>query len=250
MNSVDPAGIAISSTKGSEPLTQFARRYPLVEPSQAEFLLVDTEQGLQLTWQSGLGKALHYSIDVEKFAARQASFPAAKQAGLNQALGKKTCRVIDATAGWAGDALLMCAQGYQLSLIERHPLMALLLKDAMRRLAETEWARQHKIGLLPVIEGDAIELLSTGKLQADCVYLDPMFPPKRNKSAAPNKNMQLLQRLVGKDLDCAQLVSAAVSAGYHRIVVKRPSYATPIYPQPSMQFSSKLVHYDVYLTGS
>ncbi|MCL4150954.1 UNVERIFIED_CONTAM: hypothetical protein GTU68_066647 [Idotea baltica] len=144
----------------------------------------------------------------------------------------------------------MCAQGYQVTIIERHPLMALILKDAMNRLAQTDWAHFHDVKIPQVMEGNAIELLSNKELIADCVYLDPMFPAKRKKSAAVNKNMQLLQWLVGADLDADELLEAASAGASPRVAVKRPDYAQPLLvasQKPSMQFSSKLVHYDVYL---
>lgn len=242
--------IAIAGGSNSKLLAEFAQGRSLVEASAAEFLITQTESGLQLSWfQEPGNKPLLFCIEVEKFVARLHSFPSAKQAGLNQALGRKTTSVIDATAGWGGDALLMCAQGYQLTLIERNPLMALMLRDAMQRLADTEWAHHHHILPVEVREGDAIELLASGQLPADCVYLDPMFPPKRKRSAVANKNMQLLQRLVGTDADCSDLVGAAITGGYRRVAVKRPHHAAPLHPAPSMQFTSKLVNYDVYLSG-
>ena len=174
------------------------------------------------------------------------TYPAAKQAGFSQAIGRKSRLVIDATAGWGADALLMCAQGYRVTLIERNAVMALLLSDAMIRLRNTSWAQHHPVAIPQVIEADAIQLLASGELPADCIYLDPMFPSKRKKSAAANKRIQLLQWMVGTDDDAGQLVSTSLAAGYARVVVKRPDYAQPLVPQPSAIFSSKLLHYDVY----
>ena len=80
----------------------------------------------------------------------------------------------------------------------------------------------------------------------DCVYLDPMYPPKRKKSAIANKNMQFLQWLLKPDLDSLPLLKAALDSN-SRVVVKRPIYADPLLASPQQRFSSKLVHYDVYL---
>jgi len=200
-------------------------------------------------WQRNDTRPLSLFIDVERFALRQKSFPAAKQGAFNQALGRQSRCIFDATGGWGSDALLMCSQGYQVTIIERNPVMALLLKDAMQRLASTDWAKTNSVSIPVVIEGDAINLLSDTKLAADCVYLDPMFPPKRKKSAAPNKNIQFLKWLVGQDSDADELLKASLQAAYPRIVVKRPDFAPPLLPDkvnPAIRFSSKLVHYDVY----
>lgn len=251
MTEPEPITLAVEGAENSALLSAFVRTQKIADldrsSDQAELLLIAEEKGIRLRWRPNSQQLLEYVIDVEAFVAQQKTFPAARQKGLNQAIGKKTKRVIDATAGWAGDALLLTSQGFELVLIERNPIMALLLTDAMQRLGKTAWAAQHNITVPRVVEGDAIKLLSARTMQADCVYLDPMFPAKRKKSAAVNKYMQLLQRLVGPDQDAQQLVTSAISAGYKRVVVKRPDYADSLQGKPSVQFSSKLVHYDVYL---
>ena len=42
-------------------------------------------------------------------------------------------RAIDATAGMGEDAFLLAAQGYEVTLYEQNPVIAALLKDALRR---------------------------------------------------------------------------------------------------------------------
>lgn len=210
--------------------------------------------GLKLKWNrsaadGGALASLNYHIDINKLVNQLRSFPAPKQGAFNQALGKKSRRIVDATGGWGGDALLMCTQGYDVTIIERQPVMALLLTDAMRRLAKTEWAINNNVTVPKVVNAESIEVLQQFSEHADCVYLDPMFPPKKKQSAAVNKNMQLLHWMVGEDLDANALAEAAILSGVNRVAVKRPDYAEPLYRKPSTQFSSKLVHYDVYLAS-
>lgn len=233
-------------------LDVFAERYQLIESSdQAEFFIEHSSSGLEVLWsKDDASKPLKFHIDVNQFVSQLKTYPAAKQGAFNQALGKKSKHIIDATGGWGGDTLLMCAQGYQVTIIERHPVMALLLKEAMNRLASTEWACSHEVKCPTVLEGNAIELITANELLADCIYLDPMFPTKRKKSAAVNKNIQFLQWLVGADLDADDLLQSALQSNCSRIAVKRPDYAQPLLAdsyKPNTQFSSKLVHYDVYL---
>lgn len=209
-----------------------------------------TEQGLVLVWNKVGEKPLKFHLDFIKVANQLRSFPAPKQGAFNQALGKKTKSVIDATGGWGGDALLMFLQGYEVTIIERLPIMASLLSDAFDRLSKS-LLNSPKVGentlhAPKVLCGNALSVLRDNRLPADCVYLDPMFPPKRKKSAATNKQMQLLQWLAGPDSDASELATYA-HAHYPRVTVKRPDYAHPLLTKPSVQFSSKLVHYDVYL---
>jgi len=213
--------------------------------------LRNTEDGFELLWHQNGQKPLALRIEITKLITQLRSYPAPKQGAFNQALGKKTLSIIDATGGWGADTLLMCMQGYHVTVIERHPVMALMLREAMQRLAKTEWAQQGLMTVPTVIEANAVDYFNQerGVITADCVYLDPMFPPKKKKSAATNKHMQLLQWLLGQDDDAEQLVESALQSGAKRVSVKRPDYATPLYCKPSAQFSSKLVHYDVYLAN-
>lgn len=206
--------------------------------------------GLKLIWHREGEKPLNFSLDFVKVAKQVRSFPAPKQGAFNQALGKKSKTIIDATGGWGGDALLMFLQGYHVIIIERLPIMAVLLSDAFDRLTQTLCNSigigDNQLVAPEVLCGDALTVLKQNKFSADCVYLDPMFPPKRKKSAATNKHMQLLQWLAGTDDDASDLAAYAAQQ-YPRLTVKRPDYAQPLLAKPNVQFSSKLVHYDVYL---
>ena len=232
-------------------LNEFCDRYSAydIEPIiESDFLLEAKQAGLHCTWLTTTNNdALHYYIDIEKFVKQQFSYPAAKLGAFNQAIGKKTKTILDATGGWGGDALLMCAQGYTVTVIERNPIMALLLEDAMLRLSKTSWVIENQIVSPKVINTDANDYFENNNVRHDCVYLDPMFPPKRKKSAAVNKNMQLLQWLIGEDVDAHRLANKVIASNCSRLVVKRPNYAKSLLNEPSVQFSSKLVHYDVYL---
>lgn len=244
--------VEIEHPSDSELLSDFATRHASSVVSHIEttpLLLQAKSDGLHLQWCKGSEKPLNFYIDVVKVVNQLRSYPAPKQGAFNQALGKKTRHIIDATGGWGGDALLMCTQGYQVTVLERNPVMALILSDAMCRLSKSTWAIDNNVSAPKVAHTDSVMFFSENKLQAniDCVYLDPMFPQKKKKKAAVNKQMQLLQWMVGQDIDASSLVENALAAGAPRISVKRPDYAEPLFRKPSNQFSSKLVHYDVYL---
>lgn len=206
--------------------------------------------GLELQWRKlGHKKDLKFHIDFVKQLKSLRSFPAPKQGAFNQALGKRTHAVLDATGGWGGDAMLMATQGYAVRVLERNPLMALLLEDAFGRL--NDFINGNTLPIItPIVEySDSIEFIGTHCSMVDCVYLDPMFPEKRKKSASANKQMQLLQWMLGEDVDAESLLKAAITAKAKRVSVKRPDYATPLLREPDQRFSSKLVHYDVYLVN-
>ncbi|MBS1270582.1 MAG: Ribosomal RNA small subunit methyltransferase J [Gammaproteobacteria bacterium] len=134
----------------------------------------------------------------------------------------------------------MCAMGYKVTAVERNPFVAALLKDAAWRARRSEWCNVPRIVL-----GDAIQFLAGYPNQWDCVYIDPMFPPKRRASTLAKRPMRLLRELVGDDPDKRRLFDAADVAAMKRIVVKRPDCSAPIFGEPNEVISGKLVNYDV-----
>ena len=208
-----------------------------------------------LTWREGELKLLDkellkkggLSVDILPRNGEQRSYPAPKEGAFAQAIGRKTKTVIDATTGWAQDSLCLFRMGYDVRCIERSPMMAALLTDAFERLARESWVKKLELSPPILMTGNAIELLKNLETQPDCIYLDPMFPPKRKKSALSKKSMTILQELVGEDLDKMELFNAAFAATGKRVVVKSPDYAEPLGGKPSESFSGKLLRYDVYL---
>jgi 16S rRNA (guanine1516-N2)-methyltransferase len=207
-----------------------------------------------LTWRDGALTLLDkenikktgQSIEIEHRQGEQRSWPIAKTGALAQALGRKTKTIVDATAGWGQDSLAMFRMGYEVICIERSPVMAELLADGFRRLSEQTWMRQLELEPPRLISGNGIEILWQLTCQPDCIYLDPMFPPKRKKSALAKKSIMLLRDLVGDDEDKTELFTAALKTAGKRVVVKSPDYAEPLGGKPNESFQGKLIRYDVY----
>jgi 16S rRNA (guanine1516-N2)-methyltransferase len=94
--------------------------------------------------------------------------------------------VLDATAGLGRDAFFMAKFGLDVTMIERSPLLAQLLKHALQNNSTT-------IKRLQLLTGDALKLIPT-LAPFEVIYLDPMFPAKKNK-AKVKKDLQILQIL-------------------------------------------------------
>ena len=125
--------------------------------------------------------------------------------------------------------------------------MAELLSDGFNRLLAEDWMQTLKLQPPQLLRGNAIELLQALDAPPDCIYLDPMFPPKRKKSALAKKSMVVLRELLGDDQDKELLFEAALQATARRVVVKNPDYAEPLGGKPSESYQGKLLRYDVYL---
>lgn len=208
-----------------------------------------------LTWRDGCLKLLDkellkkggLSVDIEPRYGEQRSWPAAKTGALAQALGRKTKTIVDATTGWGQDGLHIFRMGYDLRCIERSPIMFELLDDGFNRLAQLDWVKNLQLQVPELISGDAIEILSNLAIKPECIYIDPMFPPKRKRSALAKKAMTILRDLLGDDEDKEKLFEIAFQTATKRVVVKSPDYAQPIAVKPSESYNGKLLRYDVYL---
>lgn len=217
----------------------------------------DSAAGMQLLQKitsTKKTKYLSHQIDIDQFIKQnQGSFPASKKNLFSQAIGRKTQTVIDATGGWLGDTLLMCSQNYHVNVIERHWVLQGFIDEACQRLEQSQWLQNNQAPLPELIKADAVEYFSSQEFDADCIYIDPMFPPKLKRSAAVRKSMKVLQELVGQDNNPEKIFEAAYSSNVKRIVVKRPDYAQALdeglsnIKSATETLKGKLVRYDVYI---
>ncbi|MDF2939646.1 MAG: hypothetical protein K0R66_288 [Gammaproteobacteria bacterium] len=152
--------------------------------------------------------------------------------------------VIDATAGLGQDSFVLASLGCEVYMIERSPIVAALLQDALNRAAQDPetYAITQKVHLF---NGSA-ESLIPSLAKADAIYLDPMFPDDK-KTALAKKEMQILQALLEKT-DDNNLFSIALGHAKHRVVVKRPKIGPFLNNQkPSLQMIGSSNRFDIYL---
>lgn len=157
-------------------------------------------------------------------------------------------RIIDATAGFGRDAVLLASLGCQVQLIERSPLVAAMLTDGWQRAAQEPFL-QPILSKLSLHHGQAIDFFKQLAPTAypDVVYLDPMFP-SRNNSAKVKQEMQSFHVAVGADDDADSLLVPALAIAQKRVVVKRPRHAKPLAAQkPSLVYEGESSRFDVYL---
>lgn len=153
---------------------------------------------------------------------------------------------VDATAGMGEDAFLIAANGYNVTLHEQNPVVALLLKDAIKR-AKRQPILKDIVSRMHVVEGDSVELLSKRLDPVDLVYLDPMFPG-RQKSGLIGKKLQLIQKMESPCSNEDSLFDAAISAGPSKIIVKRPLKAPFLAGRkPNYSLDGKAIRYDCYV---
>lgn len=166
----------------------------------------------------------------------------AKACGLK---GKVKPRILDCTAGLGRDAFMLATLGCEVVMLERSPIIAALLADALQRF----YANESQHVLLTFKAVNSFDYLNTliPEQFPDVIYMDPMFP-ERKKSALVKKEMRILKDIVGTDEDIADLFNLALQRCHKRVVVKRPKLAQAIgNTKPNVVYSGKQIRFDVYL---
>ncbi len=156
--------------------------------------------------------------------------------------------IVDATAGFGKDSLLLASLGCYVTLVERSPLVAAMLADGWQR-AQSEPYLQPFLPRMRICHGDAKQwlLALSPDERPDVVYLDPMFPDRGN-SAKVKQDMQVFHIAVGADDDADALLAPALAVAKKRVVVKRPRYAEHLAGQkPSLMYEGESSRFDVYL---
>ena len=221
----------------------FARRIgaEISEKPGPKLTILFHAKGVSLT-----GYGLSYQGDFENMLHRVTNGRLQHEMLVRAAKSDKPGRkAIDAIAGMGEDAFLLAAQGYEVTLFEQNPVIAVLLKDALRR------AKKHPVlkdiaSRMNLVQDNSVEGMSKLLDPVDVIYLDPMFPA-RQKSSLINKKLQLIQKLEPPCSEETDLFDAAISASPSKIIVKRPLKSEFLAGRkPSYTLNGKAIRYDCY----
>jgi 16S rRNA (guanine1516-N2)-methyltransferase len=157
--------------------------------------------------------------------------------------------VVDATAGLGRDAFVLASLGCPVTMLERSPIAAELLRDALAEARGSEI--EDIVSRMSLVECDGASWLASKEgYAADVIYLDPMYPTS-DKSAKVKKEMKAFHDLVGESSGDAQLLEAALAKARCRVVVKRPRKGQVIEGiKPSYELTGKSCRYDIYALSS
>ena len=245
----------------TEKLTQ-KRRQQLSQTATQSILLLDEKN--KLSW---LSDGLSVAPEWDKLQRRVVSAGRKSELLLQAAKITSDSTVIDATAGFGHDSLILASTGAQVIMLEQQPLMALLLLAEQQRMkALLNW--QKLMSRLQIINTDALSYFAMLQAEAiddpkaiDVVYLDPMFPEdsyqdsKTGKGAKVGKHMQALHQLAcpptpEEEMQLLQSAQDVVSQNAQtagRVIVKRPQLAPFLAHQPASEsWSNEAVRFDGY----
>jgi len=189
---------------------------------------------------------INFSLDytTDKVASR--SKKNQKELIINAIEGKNKQQrmILDATAGWGRDSFLMASRGHKILLLEQNPLIYLLTKNAIDKLAN-QYTLPGSLAIANVAAQNYLTKLTPSDYP-EVIYLDPMFPP-RNKSALVKKEAQLLKLLTKYDT-VVDLLSTSLTCCTEKVVVKRPINACYLDKiKPNWQVKGSKCRYDIYL---
>jgi 16S rRNA (guanine1516-N2)-methyltransferase len=212
------------------------------------------------------GRLLARLPDWPPAAAFRVEFDPARLAGasrspLVKAAGSPPGVLLDATAGFGGDAMAFAVAGWTVIAIERDPWIHWLLEEGLAAAREDPRLGEAASRVL-LRRADAAEVLEALRrggspisatfdawlgAPIDVVLLDPMFPAEaRGKRALPPKPAQLLRAMAGEDPEAATLLDLARRVCTRRVVVKRPPWAEPLRTGIESTRETKLLRIDSY----
>lgn len=254
--------IILNTELVTEKLNQ-KRRQQLSQIVTQPILLLDEKD--KLSW---LSEGLSVAPEWDKLQRRVVSAGRKSELLLQAAKLTADSQVIDATAGFGHDSLILASTGAQVTMLEQQPLMALLLLvEQLRMSTLPNW--QKLMSRLQIINTDALTyfarfnnyLVSDNEQAIDVIYLDPMFPEdsyqdsKTGKGAKVGKHMQALHQLAHPPtldeeqqlLQSAQAVVSQNGQKQGRVIVKRPQFAPLLaHQQPSESWNNEAVRFDGY----
>ena len=159
-------------------------------------------------------------------------------------------RVLDATAGFGHDSLILASTGASVTMLEREPALFVLL--AFEGATMQQHAHWHRLlARLTLYFTDFTAWQMPNDLPAfDRVLLDPMFPTASYTSAV-NKHMQALHTLTLVPNFAEQIAllqhAASVLTDDGRVLVKRPKTAPFLADLPPQDSTTNaLIRFDSY----
>jgi hypothetical protein len=218
-------------------------RRSTLPPEAGAFVLFEADAGLELRPPGELDRA---GIRALFPPDRRPAPHALARDPLAKAFGKKISMIHDGTAGLGADAYRLAAAGYRVQGSERHPVVYALLASAWDRARDQQRVPAAIADRLSFEWREAERMLDAVDGRDLGVYLDPMYPLPRRRSALPKRGLQVLRDLIGAEDEPTALVARARQRAA-RVVVKRPHHATPLMDDVGFSVETKLVRFDVYL---
>ncbi|MBH44590.1 MAG: hypothetical protein CMD88_03960 [Gammaproteobacteria bacterium] len=157
---------------------------------------------------------------------------------------KNNSTILDCTAGFGKDSFILSSMGHCVTMIEKNPIVSILLNNALKRFNNT--SKFSDDGRLLLFHGDSLDYLYNTDQVFDYAYIDFMFDS--SKKTLSSKNLETLKILTEDYNKKKELINLAIHKVRNRVVIKNHIKNDPIYNQKSdYTIYTKLLRYDIYL---
>ena len=149
---------------------------------------------------------------------------------------KKNSSVLDCTAGLARDSYILKSMGFNVTMIEKNPLLTLMIRNFIKK---------NLISNPTLYYGDSYDFLCKTNKIYDYIYIDFMFNKIKNKSLS-SKNDEFLKIVCDNENNQNRLIATARKRCKSRVVVKDAKYSKSKFLKPDYNISTKLITYNIY----
>ena len=154
-------------------------------------------------------------------------------------------KALDLTAGLGRDSILMSLYGYQVTMVESNPYLAVILKFLTTTFS-------NRLPLLQLVYMDNLNFLKANLDRYDIVYLDPMF--QDGKQALAKKDMQIIdqcQLMISEQQEPRsndELFAQAKKSCSNKLIIKRDNKQACLVASPKPTYSKlgKTIRFDIY----
>eukprot|EP00761_Pharyngomonas_kirbyi_P008509 gb/GECH01008520.1/.p1 GENE.gb/GECH01008520.1/~~gb/GECH01008520.1/.p1 ORF type:complete len:327 (+),score=80.42 gb/GECH01008520.1/:1-981(+) len=187
---------------------------------------------------------------------------------------RQNIHIWDGTAGLGSDGFLLANEGFNVTLMERDPVIFSLLEDGVIRGLSNKKTKETLVNRIQLLNLDSVEYMNqiieqqqkninnsnnntenndsnhNSKPLPDIVYLDPMYPHRKRSTIhpMPRKQIQCLRAWIGRryHADDDVILDAARRCAQHRVILKRPKYVDRR-PETDFSYQGRDIRYDVFL---
>ena len=126
-------------------------------------------------------------------------------------------KIIDATAGMGGDSYVLASLGFKVQMIERSPIVAALLYDALTRAiqsldADLPAELQESIQNLSLVNANSADYLLNNQPDVDVIYMDPMYPEKKKKAGIIKVERRDITQILEENGELEPVTSAEIKS--------------------------------------
>ena len=224
-------------------------------------ILTKNEHYLELLWGKGSNKKEKpFRIDFTSSALQDRSHSYRNELvykAFKSVTTQNNAAIIDMTAGLGRDSYILASAGLRVLMLERNPVLYLLLQDALKQVQDQAIANNLALVYCDSTDASIGNIITDslsrwhGNLPMDLsVYLDPMYQNTSiGKRSLVKKETQMLHRLVPAEVNeenNLRLFRQATHVATNKIVVKRPKNADYIYAEAHDCIVGSTHRFDVY----